>query len=209
MRTTRRRLAPLAAVLGAIAAGCATSPPPPRPPPRAQAPAPAPRGGRTEPTSAARPAPARAAAGGEARRGAPPPATAADPAAPPPAADAAVAAPAPVSAPPPPPPPPPPGEQALRHGETAERAGDLDGAFGAYRRAAQLGEPGAAARADAVRRRMVARHAGAARGALARQDLDGSIRQWERVLELDPGNETARLERQRAITLREKVRALK
>ena len=97
----------------------------------------------------------------------------------------------------------------MREGELAERAGQLPLALDAYRRAARLRQPGAVARADTVRRKMVAGHGAAARAALARQDLDGSIRHWERVLELDPGNETARLERQRAVVLREKVRALR
>ena len=102
-----------------------------------------------------------------------------------------------------------PAEQALRQAEAAERGGDLDSAFSGYRRAATLNQPGAAARADAVRKKLVAQHSAAARGALARQDLDGSIQLWERVLAVDPGNDTARFERQRAIALREKVRTLK
>ena len=128
-------------------------------------------------------------------------------------AEAARPAAAPVEAPRPAPPsvPPPvsPAEQALRQAEAAERGGDLDGAFAGYRRAATLNQPGAAAHADAVRKKLVAQHSAAARGALARQDLDESIRLWDRVLAADPGNDTARFERQRAITLREKVRALK
>jgi lipoprotein NlpI len=61
---------------------------------------------------------------------------------------------------------------------------------------------------QATVKRLVERNARNARAALARQDLDGAIRGWDRVLELDPANETAKLERQKAITLREKVKKL-
>jgi hypothetical protein len=43
---------------------------------------------------------------------------------------------------------------------------------------------------------------------MARQDLDGAIRSWDRVLAIDPVNETARLERQKALRLKDKVKAL-
>ena len=184
------------------------NPPPPPPPAEAvrHAPAPAETARRSAPAEAVRhPPPAEpvrpVVLPAEAPRPSPAPAEAARPAA------AAVEAPRP--APPPVTPPVSPAEQALRQAEAAERSGDLDGAFAGYRRAATLNQPGAAARADAVRKKLVAQHSAGARGALARQDLDGSIRLWERVLAVDPGNDTARFERQRAIALREKVRALK
>jgi lipoprotein NlpI len=43
---------------------------------------------------------------------------------------------------------------------------------------------------------------------MARQDLDVSIRNWDRVLELDAGNDTARLERKRAVTLKDRLKGL-
>ena len=45
----------------------------------------------------------------------------------------------------------------------------------------------------------------AARAAFARQDLDTAIRQWDVVLELDPQNAVAQLERRRAVELRERL----
>jgi len=45
----------------------------------------------------------------------------------------------------------------------------------------------------------------AARAAFARQDLDTAIRQWDIVLELDPQNAVAQLERRRAVELRERL----
>jgi len=64
------------------------------------------------------------------------------------------------------------------------------------------------AKAEAQRKKLVEQHTQKARASLARQDLDGAIANWSKVLELDPGNDTARLERQKAIALKEKVKAL-
>lgn len=49
----------------------------------------------------------------------------------------------------------------------------------------------------------------AARAAFARQDLDTAIKQWDLVLELDPQNPTAQLERRRAVELRERLRKVR
>ena len=67
----------------------------------------------------------------------------------------------------------------------------------------------AKAKAEAQRKKLIEQHTQKARASLARQDLDGAIANWSKVLELDPGNDTARLERQKAIALKEKVKALK
>ncbi|MGQ0596866.1 LysM peptidoglycan-binding domain-containing protein [Aquabacterium sp.] len=64
-------------------------------------------------------------------------------------------------------------------------------------------------KAEAQRQKLIEQHTQKARASLARQDLDGAIANWSKVLELDPGNDTARLERQKAIALKEKVKALK
>ena len=112
-------------------------------------------------------------------------------------------------APPPPPAEPTPGERALQSARAADRAGQLERALAEYRRAASIDQPGAAAGAEDVRKRLVTRHTLAARTAFAKQDLAGSIRAWDRLLELDPGNETAKLERQKAVLLKQKVDGLK
>ena len=122
-------------------------------------------------------------------------------------------APAPVAVPPPPPPPaapaePTPGVKAMRSAEAAERAGDLDRAMADYNRAAGLDQAGAAAKASEVRRKLVQKHSQIARSAFAKQDMDGSIRNWDRVLDLDPSNDAAKLERQRAVALKEKLKGL-
>jgi tetratricopeptide (TPR) repeat protein len=121
-------------------------------------------------------------------------------------AAAPVAPPAPATAPAPPEP--TLAERAMRSGDAAAAAGNWDKAYAEYRQAAGLGLIGATAKADAAGKRLVDQHSRAARNAMARQDLDGAIRSWDRVLELDPVNETARLERQKALRLKEKVKAL-
>lgn len=64
-------------------------------------------------------------------------------------------------------------------------------------------------RAETERKQAVANATRAARQAFARQDLINAIAQWDRVLELEPGNATAKLERQRAVDLKEKLGRMK
>ena len=132
---------------------------------------------------------------------------------PPPPVEPALRSP-PVSAPPPPSPPPPPpeppaGERAMRSATAFERSGDLVHARAEYQNAASLGQPGASARAEQMLAQLVSRYSTAARVALARQDLDGSIANWERVLELDPNNTTANLELGKVRGLKEKLKNVK
>ncbi len=135
----------------------------------------------------------------EARRAAEAPAPASPPAPPP-------AAPPPA---PPPAPEPTAGMLALRSAETAERAGDLERAAAEYKRAASLDQPAAAGKAEDLRKRLVSRYTVSARTAFVKQDLNGSIRAWDKVLELEPNNDTAKLERQKALLLQKKVEGLK
>ncbi len=119
---------------------------------------------------------------------------------------------APAPAAPPAPPPVPelsPGEKALRAGDAHERAGRLDKALEEYRRAEAADQPGAAARIEAVRKKQIARATLTARTAFAKQDLAGAIKGWDTVLQLDPDNELAKLERQKAVTLKAKADQLK
>ena len=142
-----------------------------------------------------------------------PPARPSPPPPPPPVAAPNPPPPPPPASPPPPPAPPvaaepSPGVKAMRSAEAAERAGDLDRALAEYNRAAGLDQAGAAGKAGDVRRKLAQRHTQTARAAMAKQDLDASIRSWDRVLELEPGNDTAKLERQRAVALKEKLKGL-
>jgi len=113
-----------------------------------------------------------------------------------------------VPAPPPPPPEPTPGERAMRAGASAQKLGDFERALSEYSKAAALDQPGAEAKVADMRKQLVLRYTLNARTAFAKQDLDGAIRSWERVLAVDPNNETAKLERQRALALKEKVKSL-
>ena len=128
---------------------------------------------------------------------------------PPPPAPSPPPAPPPPSPPPSPPPlEPTPAEVAMRSAAAAERSADLAGALGAYRRAAALGQPGAAAKAEAVQVRLVKSLSDAARSAFVRQKLDEAIAQWQRVLDLDPANAAARIEIERARELKRKFDGL-
>ncbi len=140
----------------------------------------------------------------------PPPAEPVQRAPPPPS----ILAPAPVAAPAAPaaapqPPEPMPGERAMRNAASAERAADLPRARIEYLKAASYNQPGAAAKAEQLRTQLSSRYSLNARSALARQDLDGAIVNWQRVLDLDPENPTARLELERARGLKDKLNKVK
>ena len=70
-------------------------------------------------------------------------------------------------------------------------------------------EAAAAARTARVRAEAIARHSRAARAAFAKQDLDAAIRAWDAVLEIEPDNRTALLEKQKVQGLREKLGKVK
>ena len=97
----------------------------------------------------------------------------------------------------------------MRNGATAEQAGDLPRALAAYRKAENLKQPGASTKVEKVRGQLVSRYSTSARNALARQDLDGAIGNWLRVIELDPGHPTARTELERVRGLKEKLKDVK
>lgn len=93
----------------------------------------------------------------------------------------------------------------MGEGAAAERAGDLPRALAAYRKADALGQPGAAAKGDQTRALLVVRYTRAARDAFTKENLAGAIANWQRVLDLDPNNTTARSEQARAKALKDKL----
>ena len=69
--------------------------------------------------------------------------------------------------------------------------------------------PNEAGKAERERTQNIARLTRAARAAFAKQDLDNAIKAWDQVLELDSNNNTAKLERQRAVDLKERLGKVK
>jgi tetratricopeptide (TPR) repeat protein len=127
----------------------------------------------------------------------------------------AVAVPAAAPEPPPvkaaEPPPKPPDDVAVMLAKAAdlEKAGNLEGAYLVYADVLQRSpnQPDAMKRRDAVRAGLVRTYDREATQAFQRQNLDLAIEKWDRVLELDPANRKARLERDRAADLKKRMQA--
>ncbi len=97
--------------------------------------------------------------------------------------------------------------QLMQQGADLAKAGNLEGAYDAYREAA-VRDPGnrdAALQRDATRTQLARRYEREATQAFQRQNLDEAINKWDRVLALEPSNQKAKLERERAIDLRKKL----
>jgi len=95
----------------------------------------------------------------------------------------------------------------MQQGAELQKAGNIEGAYDAYREAA-LRDPAnrdAAAQRDAARNSLARRYEREAAQAFQRQNLDDAINKWDRVLALEPSNQKAKLERERAIDLRKKL----
>jgi tetratricopeptide (TPR) repeat protein len=95
----------------------------------------------------------------------------------------------------------------IAKGVQMQRAGDLEGAYNAFSEAAQT-DPGnrdAMMQRDAARQAMVRKYDREAAQAFQRQNLDLAIAKWDRILELDPANQKAKLERERALELKKKL----
>jgi len=97
--------------------------------------------------------------------------------------------------------------QLMQQGADLVKAGNLEGAYDAYREAA-LRDPGnrdAVVQRDQTRNSLARRYEREAAQAFQRQNLDEAINKWDRVLALEPGNQKVKLERERAIDLRKKL----
>lgn len=132
--------------------------------------------------------------------------------APPPAAAATPHVdPAPAVVAPPPPEPKPRDDvaDALKKVAELERAGNLEAAYFAYTDLAQRYPASAEAgkRRDASRATFLRQLDREATTAFQRQNLDLAIAKWDRMLEIDPGNRKARLERERALDLKRRLAA--
>jgi tetratricopeptide (TPR) repeat protein len=103
-----------------------------------------------------------------------------------------------------------PAERLYQEGQQAARDGDKDKAYDLFMQAAKLDprDQRARAAADQLKPELIALHDRKAREAYRRQDLNTTIKEWDRVLELDPNNGTARLERRRAEELNEHLKSV-
>lgn len=88
-----------------------------------------------------------------------------------------------------------------------QKSGDLEGAYAAYNEAARRdsGNRDVATQRDAVRVALIRRYEREAVQAFQRQNLDMAIARWNNVLELDPNNQKAKLERERAADLKKRM----
>ena len=95
----------------------------------------------------------------------------------------------------------------MKKGAELEKAGNLEGALAAYTDAAARnpGNAEAAKKRDATRATLIRKLDREASQAFQRQNLDLAIAKWDRVLELDPANRKARLERERALDLKKRM----
>lgn len=97
--------------------------------------------------------------------------------------------------------------ELLQKGKDLEAKGNLEGAYAAYADAAKK----TPVNAEAVRRRDASRTAllrsldREGTQAFQRQNLDLAIIKWDRILEIDPNNQKAKLERERCLELKKKM----
>ncbi|MCC6870465.1 MAG: LysM peptidoglycan-binding domain-containing protein [Burkholderiales bacterium] len=95
----------------------------------------------------------------------------------------------------------------MQQGAAYQKAGNLEGAYEAYREAAARDPANrdAAVQRDSTRNTLARRYERQAALAFQRQNLDDAIANWDRVLALEPNNQKAKLERERALDLRKKL----
>jgi tetratricopeptide (TPR) repeat protein len=99
--------------------------------------------------------------------------------------------------------------EMLARGQTQEKAGNLEAAYFLYVEAAQRypNSTEAQKRRDTARAGLIRAYDREATQAFQRQNLELAITKWDRILELDPANRKARLERERAIDLQKRIAA--
>jgi Tfp pilus assembly protein PilF len=98
-------------------------------------------------------------------------------------------------------------EQLYKQALAQQKAGDLDGAYASLQNATKR-EPSNATytkQLELTRVDLVRRYDRAATQAFQRQNLDLAITNWNKVLEIDPNNQKARLERARAEDLKKRM----
>jgi tetratricopeptide (TPR) repeat protein len=95
----------------------------------------------------------------------------------------------------------------MQQGIEQQKAGNLEAAYATFSDAVKA-EPGnrdAVQQRDAAKTALIRRYDREAAQAYQRQNLDLAIKKWDQILELDPGNQKAKLERERAVELKKKM----
>ena len=95
----------------------------------------------------------------------------------------------------------------MQKGRQQQTGGDLEGAYLTFVEAAARypGNRDAVMQRDAARTALIRSYDREGTQAFQRQNLDLAIAKWDRILELDPGNQKAKLERERALDLKKKM----
>ena len=98
-------------------------------------------------------------------------------------------------------------ERVYQNGLQALQSGEREKAYAAFTETLKLNprHAQAAQKAEEVRQDLMQHYHKNAMAAFHRQDLDSAIKEWDKVLVLDPDNESARLNRARALELRERI----
>ena len=95
----------------------------------------------------------------------------------------------------------------MQQGMAQQKSGNLEAAYASFSEAAR-NEPGnrdAVLQRDAVKVALVRKYDREALQAYQRQNLDLAIKKWDQILEIDPNNQKAKLERERAVELKKKM----
>jgi LysM repeat protein len=95
----------------------------------------------------------------------------------------------------------------MQKGRQLQASGDLEGAYAAFSDAVVRapGNRDAVLQRDAAKAALVRQYDREAAQAFQRQNLDLAISKWDRILELVPTNQKAKLERERAIDLKKRM----
>ena len=98
-------------------------------------------------------------------------------------------------------------QRSYQSGLQALQRGEQEKAYAAFTETLKLNPHHiqAAQKAEEVKQDLIQRYHKSAMAAFHRQDLDSAIKEWDKVLVLDPGNESARLNRARAVELRKRI----
>ena len=96
----------------------------------------------------------------------------------------------------------------MRKGRMQQDVGNLEGAYSTFSDAVSRypGNRDAVTQRDTVKTALIRGYDREGMQAFQRQNLDLAITKWDRVLELDPANQKAKLERDRALDLKKRMR---